>query len=38
MTRLSIILTTALAPLLWSSTYLVTTEFLPPQRAMGKYR
>ena len=32
MTRLSIILTTALAPLIWGSTYLVTTEFLPPQR------
>lgn len=38
MTRLSIILTTALAPLIWGSTYLVITEFLPPQRAMGKHR
>ncbi|EHM54311.1 hypothetical protein HMPREF9080_01331 [Cardiobacterium valvarum F0432] len=38
MTRFSIILTTALAPLLWGSTYLVTAEFLPPQRAMGKHR
>ncbi|OAM30824.1 MULTISPECIES: EamA family transporter [Eikenella] len=26
------ILTTALAPLIWGSTYLVTTEFLPPDR------
>lgn len=30
--RLSLIATTALAPLIWGSTYLVTTEFLPPDR------
>ncbi|QIW15725.1 ABC transporter permease [Pasteurellaceae bacterium RH1A] len=29
---LAIIFTTALAPLIWGSTYLVTTEFLPPDR------
>lgn len=27
-----VILATALAPLIWGSTYLVTTEFLPPDR------
>ena len=27
--RTAAILTTALAPLIWGSTYLVTTEFLP---------
>ena len=27
-----VILATALAPLIWGSTYLVTTEFLPPGR------
>ncbi|WP_107688186.1 EamA family transporter [Neisseria wadsworthii] len=31
-TRFPIILLTALAPLIWGSTYLVTTEFLPPDR------
>ena len=30
--RTATILTTALAPLIWGSTYLVTTEFLPPDR------
>ena len=30
--RTAAILTTALAPLIWGSTYLVTTEFLPPNR------
>ena len=30
--RTATILTTALAPLIWGSTYLVTTEFLPPNR------
>lgn len=30
--RLLAILSTALAPLIWGSTYLVTTEFLPPDR------
>lgn len=30
--RLSLILTTALAPLIWGSTYLVTTQYLPPDR------
>lgn len=32
MSRYGIILSTALAPLIWGSTYLVTTEFLPPHR------
>lgn len=32
MTSPAAILTTALAPLIWGSTYLVTTEFLPPNR------
>ena len=27
-----LLMTTALAPLIWGSTYLVTTEFLPPDR------
>lgn len=30
--RTTTILATALAPLIWGSTYLVTTEFLPPDR------
>ena len=30
--RTAAILATALAPLIWGSTYLVTTEFLPPNR------
>ena len=30
--RAAILLSTALAPLIWGSTYLVTTEFLPPDR------
>ena len=30
--RTATILTTALAPLIWGNTYLVTTEFLPPDR------
>ena len=30
--RTATILTTAIAPLIWGSTYLVTTEFLPPNR------
>ena len=30
--RTTAILATALAPLIWGSTYLVTTEFLPPNR------
>ena len=30
--RAAILLSTALAPLIWGSTYLVTTEFLPPNR------
>ena len=30
--RTAAIFTTAIAPLIWSSTYLVTTEFLPPNR------
>ena len=30
--RTAAIFTTALAPLIWGSTYLVTTEFLPPNR------
>ena len=29
-----ILLLTALAPLIWGSTYLVTTEFLPPERPL----
>ena len=32
--RPAAILTTALAPLIWGSTYLVTTEFLPPNRPL----
>ncbi|WP_308023353.1 EamA family transporter [Neisseria oralis] len=32
MTSPAAIFTTALAPLIWGSTYLVTTEFLPPNR------
>ena len=28
--KISVIFTTALAPLIWGSTYIVTTEFLPP--------
>ena len=32
--RTATILTTALAPLIWGSTYLVTTEFLPPDRPL----
>ena len=31
-THLSDLLLTALAPLIWGSTYLVTTLFLPPER------
>lgn len=34
MNRPGILLTTALAPLIWGSTYLVTTEFLPPHRPL----
>lgn len=30
--RAAILLSTALAPVIWGSTYLVTTEFLPPNR------
>lgn len=30
--RFPLIVITALAPLIWGSTYLVTTEFLPPER------
>ena len=30
--RAAILLSTAIAPLIWGSTYLVTTEFLPPNR------
>lgn len=30
--RTAAILATARAPLIWGSTYLVTTEFLPPNR------
>lgn len=33
-TRFSLMLATALAPLIWGSTYLVTTEFLPPDRPL----
>ena len=32
--RTAAILATALAPLIWGSTYLVTTEFLPPNRPL----
>ena len=32
--RTAAILATALAPLIWGSTYLVTTEFLPPDRPL----
>lgn len=32
--RLEIVLVTALAPAVWGSTYLVTTEFLPPDRPL----
>ena len=32
--RLALILTTAIAPALWGTTYLVTTEFLPPDRPL----
>ncbi len=32
--RTTAILTTALAPLIWGSTYLVTTEFLLPDRPL----
>ena len=32
--RTATILTTAFAPLIWGSTYLVTTEFLPPDRPL----
>lgn len=32
--RTAIILSTALAPLIWGSTYLVATEFLPPDRPL----
>ncbi|ADB33387.1 protein of unknown function DUF6 transmembrane [Kribbella flavida DSM 17836] len=32
--RLALVLTTALAPALWVTTYLVTTEFLPPGRPL----
>jgi probable blue pigment (indigoidine) exporter len=32
--RVSLILTTAIAPALWGTTYLVTTELLPPQRPL----
>ncbi|WP_020390667.1 EamA family transporter [Kribbella catacumbae] len=32
--RASLILTTAIAPALWGTTYLVTTELLPPQRPL----
>ena len=32
--RTAAILTTVLAPLIWGSTYLVTTEFLPPNRPL----
>ena len=33
-----VILTTALAPLIWGSTYLVTTELLPPSHPMSRQR
>ena len=32
--RTAAIFTTAIAPLIWGSTYLVTTEFLPPNRPL----
>jgi probable blue pigment (indigoidine) exporter len=32
--RLALILTTAIAPSLWGTTYLVTTELLPPERPL----
>ena len=32
--RTAAILTTVLAPLIWGSTYLVTTEFLPPNHPL----
>ncbi|MCU7820569.1 EamA family transporter [Kitasatospora sp. DSM 101779] len=32
--RLTVLLLTALAPAVWGSTYLVTTEFLPPDRPL----
>lgn len=32
--RTAVILSTALAPLIWGSTYLVATEFLPPARPL----
>ncbi len=32
--RTAAIFTTAIAPLIWGSTYLVTTEFLPPERPL----
>jgi probable blue pigment (indigoidine) exporter len=32
--RLPLILTTAIAPALWGTTYLVTTELLPPERPL----
>ncbi|TDO48576.1 putative blue pigment (indigoidine) exporter [Kribbella sp. VKM Ac-2527] len=32
--RLALILTTAIAPALWGTTYLVTTELLPPDRPL----
>lgn len=32
--RLWLLLTTALAPLIWGSTYWVTAEFLPPNRPL----
>ncbi|WP_432876342.1 EamA family transporter [Kribbella sp. CA-245084] len=32
--RVSLLLVTAITPLLWGTTYLVTTEFLPPHRPL----
>ena len=32
--RVALILTTAIAPALWGTTYLVTTELLPPERPL----
>lgn len=32
--KLKVVLTTAVAPMVWGSTYLVTTEFLPPGRPL----
>lgn len=32
--KLKMVLTTAVAPMVWGSTYLVTTEFLPPGRPL----